>query len=431
LPPDPSFLYESGDDIMKRAMLSFLFTFALGMGYALSTRTQLPGESTPPSAIRIEERPLKQIDQTIAFYEQRVKEDPIGAIALSQLAQWYLHRSRRTGEIDDAMRAEQAARRSLAIRTRNNASAFHHLAQSLLAQHRLREAVTAINRARACGFVDEQTNRLAAEASLEIGDYAQAAKELHGLVDDHHPATLALRARMLELNGSPELALDLLRRGLEEGERSHCLTPDDVSWFHVRMGHILAMTGDTDRAKHAYNTALEQSPHNYHAMGGLVHLAIDRHDWKAAIKWGEPAIEIAPMPEVLAMIGDAHAALGDSKKAESYYRRVEALCEAATSRGIRGFDRHLALYYADHDRQVSKALFLARRDLKERKDVYAYDTLAWALYKAGKPHEADSAMTRALALGTRDVHLFQHAAIIAYACGDKQRGNEYLTLARS
>ena len=47
-----------------------------------------------------------------------------------------------------------------------------------------------------------------------------------------------------------------------------------------------------------------------------------------------------------------------------------------------------------------------------RQDIYAYDLLAWALYKNGHLQEAQAAIAEALKLGTQDARLFFHAGMI-------------------
>ena len=60
---------------------------------------------------------------------------------------------------------------------------------------------------------------------------------------------------------------------------------------------------------------------------------------------------------------------------------------------------------------------MARADLAVRGDVYAHDTLAWALLAAGEVEEAEAEMRRALAVGTQDALLGFHAGMIAAAAG--------------
>ena len=85
----------------------------------------------------------EQARKTVAFWERRGQRDPKGAIEWRELAGAYLARQRETGDIADAVRAEAAARRSLAILSRNNGGAWAKLARGLLTQHRFPEALDA------------------------------------------------------------------------------------------------------------------------------------------------------------------------------------------------------------------------------------------------------------------------------------------------
>ena len=61
---------------------------------------------------------------------------------------------------------------------------------------------------------------------------------------------------------------------------------------------------------------------------------------------------------------------------------------------------------------------VAAAALTDRQDIYAYDALAWALYKADRLDEAAAAAAEALALGTPDPRLAYHAGMIATARGE-------------
>ena len=65
-------------------------------------------------------------------------------------------------------------------------------------------------------------------------------------------------------------------------------------------------------------------------------------------------------------------------------------------------NRDLALFYADHDRNLSYLLALAHKEFEVRHDVYTWDALAWALYKNGRYKEAEDAIDSALHFGTKD-----------------------------
>ena len=79
----------------------------------------------------------------------------------------------------------------------------------------------------------------------------------------------------------------------------------------------------------------------------------------------------------------------------------------------------------------AEALQWARRDIEIRHSVYAYDALAWALYKNGEFAAARDAMNKALALGTRDAHLLRHAGLINSRAGDLEHGRALLQQAQA
>jgi hypothetical protein len=60
----------------------------------------------------------------------------------------------------------------------------------------------------------------------------------------------------------------------------------------------------------------------------------------------------------------------------------------------------------------ARVLKLAKLERRNRRDVYAHDLLAWALYRNGRLEEAKEEMRLALAQGTEDVMLRDHARAI-------------------
>src|SRR5262249_43031270 len=117
------------------------------------------------------------VSKTVAFWEKQAERDPEGALERRELAGAYLARQRETGDIADAVKAEEAARQSLRILPRNNSDALVKLGRSLLAQHRFPEAMEAARRAAA---YDPKAGRLVADIGMELGDYDAAEHALAG-----------------------------------------------------------------------------------------------------------------------------------------------------------------------------------------------------------------------------------------------------------
>jgi hypothetical protein len=149
-------------------------------------------------------------------------------------------------------------------------------------------------------------------------------------------------------------------------------------------------------------------------------------DVDGAIDHYEAAIAVAPQPEALTALGDLLAMRGDTAGAEQQYATVEAIARLQGAGGGLVYNRQLVLFDVNHGRNVADALELAQAELADRKDVYGYDALAWALLANGRAGEADEAMQTALATGTRDALLLFHAGEIAKALGDDARARSLL-----
>ncbi len=365
--------------------------------------------------------------RNLQFWAQKSKGDSIDAISRAQLAHWYLESYRETGDAADITRAEQAARASLAIRASD--AALLQLARALLNQHRFAEALVYARRA---ALVNPDGYRLIADLEYEMGDYLAAEKDarLAPPQNNNDPAFYALMSRFSELRGDTKSQLDLLTRATAQADSSLDASAQSISWFHERRGRALFMSGDLDGAERSYKRALEVFPRDYRTMAALARLYAARGDWKNTLKWGERAAAIVPAPDTLALLGDAHAALGEASLAQAKFGLVEKIGVLSEANGAL-YDRQRAIYYADHGIKPDEAVRLARAELKSRHDIYAYDTLAWTLFKAGRLDEAAANSDKALKWNTRDAQLWFHAGMIAAARGQKAQTKRDLERALS
>lgn len=418
------------EEIEHRIAVVLLLGGLAGVGCVGKSRENRPLSVTKiaaPASLRAAyDSTLAQ--RNVEFHAARVRRDPEGAIGWRMLAEACLQRARETGDLQDAARAEEAARRSLKIRVKFNAAAACALASCLVMQHRFAEADAAARQAEAIEPGNGQARRLRLEVALERGDYEAAQRMLRHLPEPDSPAAKVVRARMEEINGLPQNALRLLREAQESADRNREMPHAAVAWFHLRVGDLFFGIGQADQAERAYRECLTLFPRDYRAMAALARLAAGRNDWKAALEWGRKSAEIVPNPETLAVIGDAYLALGQKADAEREYRLIEAAGRLAQAQGA-AYDRQRALFLADHDRNLAEALTLARRELESRHDFAAYDTLAWVCFKHGKITEAASAIKRALRRGTKDARLYYHAGRIALARGDRDEARKMLETA--
>ena len=386
-------------------------TLVAAAGVVLLATAMLPSgrrQPTPADQGGLREDAIR--DQDIAFYQARVQRDPEGALDRSMLGSLYLWRARETGNLEDLVRAETIARESFRVRSRKNGIALHVLASALVGQHRYEEALDQVR----ILVADDSSNlsflALKGEIEMELGSYAAAESTFSRLRSWGYKLSVASRlARWEELNGNPEGARALLLRARDEALAQVNLPREQKAWFHLRVGDLAFRYGHTGEAETAWKAGLAMSPNDHRLLSSMSRLELSRQHWSVSIEYGEAAVTQSLDPATLGVLSDAYAASGDTARSNEYARTMELVVLAQPG----AYHRAWSLYLLNHDRQVATVLANVEAEMQRRTDVYGYDLLAWALYKNGKNCEARDAMRHALARGTREPLLLNHAAAIA------------------
>ena len=359
----------------------------------------------------------------ISVYEQKVAQSPDSSIFLRLLADQYLRRFREIGDIDDVLRAEQAARRSLALQPRHNDVSSMLLASALLSQHQFREALDVLNNS---SVDNSNIVSLRASIQMELGDYEITHQLLQNLAQEEsssgHNAVLA---RYLELTGNLASARKLLDEAMQEMDSFYTTSAETRAWFHVRTGDLAFASGNFALSEQRYREAFDLFPRHIAAFTGLARLYAAQHRWQDVLNITNQGMELMPLVETLGYKADAQVALGDQKGAAETEDLIGVVAYLSKVKGI--YDRALAVYYTEHGIHLPEALEIARSEVAVRDDVYAEDTLAWAAAANGQWQEAQ----RATRFGTEDALLQFHAGMIAFHLGKREEAIKRLTQAVS
>ena len=351
-------------------------------------------------------------ERDIDFYKARADRDPTGAADLAHLGALYLERSRDTGEPRDAILAEQVARRSIRNREAHNIAAHQILASSLLSQHRFDEALIESKHVRDHDPSSAPARAAVAEIEMELGQYDSASVGFASLDGSQTNLSVAPRlARWSEIRGHTDAARRYMHAALTVAQREPALPREQLAWFWLRAGDIELRAEKLAGADSAYRAGLNANPGDYRLLAAMARLAMARHEWAQAAKYGEASIATTLDPATLGILSDAYAALGDTARAADYAR----VLDVAVSKQPGAYHRAWSLFLLDHDQRVDVVSRKIRDEMKTRRDIYAYDLLAWSLHKQGRDTDAQRAMSVALSQGTKDPQLLRHADEIARA----------------
>ena len=375
-----------------------------------------------PVAARAEQ---SAADNHIAYYERLLRRNPSDARTYHRLGDAFIRKARETGDLAYFMRAETALQKSLELAPRN-AGALRHLAYVFYSRHEFAAAIAHATQAVTLDPRDGDAHGVLGDAYLEVGRYDDAETAYRSMMADGGDLySFARLAGLKSLRGDPRGAIADLQRALDAARGARAYPAESIAWTAWQLGAEHFALGDVDAAQASYLAALKAQPNYYRALAGLAQIRAAQARYDDAVTLYKRALAVIPLPEYAAALGDVYARLGKPDDARKQYELVEYIGHlSALNRAV--YNRELAYFYADHDRELPRALELARLEIGVRKDVYASDLLAWALDQNGHVTEALAAMTAALKLGTKDARLFFHAGLIHRAAGNAETARGYL-----
>lgn len=364
-------------------------------------------------------------DQLLIFWGERVERAPTDYISMTFLAQAFTAKARETGDVGNYQRAEAALRQALAINP-HYPPTLTGLASVLYTQHDFQGALETAQRAYASDPRQVQALATIGDAQLELGRYDDGAATYRTLAEKAPgPAVDSRLAHLAWLRGQTDEAIRLMRQAIDDAKQLE-LAGENAAWYQFQLGELLFNTGRLDDAASAYTAASALFPNYYLALAGIGKARAAQGRYDEAIASYEHAVASVPQPDYLAALGDLYTLANRPDDAGRQYDTVEFIGKLAAINQVI-YNRQLALFRANHDRQLDAAYDLARQEYTVRQDAAGADAVAWTLYKLGRYDEAAVYAEKALALGTRDAAYRYHAGMIYARLGDRARARQYLT----
>jgi tetratricopeptide (TPR) repeat protein len=359
-------------------------------------------------------------DRDIVRLQERARRELNANLPLEQLGYRYVARARSRNDSGEYVLALKTAE-CLASKDPNDMASLLLRGHALHQLHRFTEAEQIARQLVAKrGLVLDFG--LLGDALLEQGRVAEAADAYQKMMDLKPFYQSYVRAAHLRwLKGDVDGAIETVRLAIAAASPRD---PDSIAWAYTRLAIYETQRNRLRAAGQAIESALQHRPGYAAALlaRGRMLLVMERPDEARSVLLR--AAEMNPLPEYQWALADAMRLEGRHKEADIVEQRLAA-------DGERSDPRTLALFLATRRTAADRAVALAREEMGVRADVFTLDSLAWALAAAGRIHEADPLMTRALAEGTEDGRLFFHAAFIADAAGRLADARRWLARAET
>lgn len=385
-----------------------------------------PSSKVPlTSAAAMSSAPKTQADRALQGAKAMITRNAEDLSGYTRLAEAYMRKARESGDSSFYVKAETAIQHVLNQKP-NHYAAKRVLAWIALGKHDFSQALALTTQLQQERPDDYWIYGLQGDAYTELGEYSNAINAFQQMMDRRPGLPAYTRAAyMRTLHGDMEGATELMRMAIRGGARRD---PEPLAWTLVQYGNLHFHQGQLDEAESAYQQALEVFPNYYMAHAGMGQIRAGQQQYSKAISHYEQAISTVPAPDMIGHLGDLYALAGQEEQAERQYQLVEFVDQVNDLNAIT-YSRQLALFYADHQRHLDKALQLAEAERNRRNDIYTNDALAWVYYHMGRTSEAWDTMEHALRLNTQDASLLYHAGMIAKDMGHTAQAQTYLTQA--
>ena len=403
----------------NRSTRTWLAMVAVGLAVlvgSLGPSTRIAGaESATPAARR------SAADEAIARWTQRTTVAAQEPEAWTSLGDAFMQKARETADPAYYRRAEAAYQKALEVGPRH-VDALAGMAWVQGALHEFEQSVEWARKALAVDPASPPAHGLLGDAALEMGDYDLAFAHYQKMLDLRPDlASYSRGAQILWVTGDQRKAIWMMGKAVNAG----AAYAEHTAWARVQLALMLWSQGALLPAEQVLEMALTTTPGNHHVLAAMAKVKTARRDYAAAIDCYKRAIAVVPQFETVVALGDLYAVTGQKDEAEKQYALVEAINRLNRASGVRT-DLQMAKFYADHDRNVAQAAQEAEAASHTRKTVYAFDTLAWSYYKAGRYEEARQAIRKALARRTPDAEILFHAGMISARLDDRGTAQKLL-----
>jgi tetratricopeptide (TPR) repeat protein len=415
---------------------------SLGIGLSIAYYSTLAFSRPNPWKYRFQ-RPevgsvTKNIQQEIAFHQQRIQQQPTAGLERASLASSYLKMARATGDSSWYLLAEQTAQQSLSQLSINNYGAILVLAKIAAARHDFPSAKSLLKQ------IPPQSESLALLTTIQlaVGDTPSAQKTADTLVQRVPTmGNYALKALAEVARGQDQSAIQDFKAAIAVEESDEA---GSSAWIRTLLGRLYYKRGQLQQADELYQSALQILPQYPPALLNSAELAVRK--WQSNPKETQHlklATEIyrqffltnqqAPtVYDHVALRGLARIQRlqGDPQAKKTWARAVARLRSDLNGFGHRRELTQL-LMERGKEKDLSEALTLMQSEIKTRQDPETWDTLAAAYLNMKQFPAAEQAMQAALKSGIRDPGIADRAAAIATARGDVVQSKKYQELVKS
>ncbi len=371
---------------MKISNLLKIILFAISISSCTNEKSKITNASDYNIYLNQTENKNTQLAKTeIDFWQKKYNAAPNQTSYLIQLAGHYTSLFETTFEVNHLYKAEKLLLKVNANLNFSEVGPIRALAKNYITQHRFREALFLANKALKIGEGFKETQKLLFDVNMELGNYAEAKKNLSKFNNFGDFDYLIRMAKWNDHIGDLPTAISLMEKATKKAEANDNTTLK--IWSYSNLGDMYGHAGRISDSYAFYLKTLKEDENNYYALKGIAWIAFshEKNTQEAnriidiiAKKHNSPDFKLfkAEMAEF-----NKNEAL-KNKHIQEYFKSLKS-----RDYGVM-YNKYNAILYADNKKDAVKALEIAYQEIKNRPTPESYDLLAWANFNLGNTKKA-------------------------------------------
>ena len=326
----------------------------------------------------------------------------------------YQQRARETGDPSYYTKSGGALKRALALDPKDYL-VHSGLGSLALSRHRFGEALALGEKAHRLAPTIARNYGVIGDALVELGRYPEAFRAFNTM--NRLRPSLSSYARVSygrELIGHTAAAVGAMKLAVDAATD----TAEPTAWTRVQLGKLYFNHGRYAAAEREFLIANRAFPNYAYGLDALAQVEAALGRYGRAIALERQAVDLIPLPQYVAALGDLYKVTGRPRLAQREYALIGAIERLLNANGVRT-DLEIALFDVDHGIDLAHALDRARVGERQRPSIDGDDVLGWALARTGHCGEALHYSRLALRLGTQDALKFFHRGMIERCLGNQ------------
>src|SRR5215831_16769888 len=281
--------------------------------------------------------------QIVLQLQRVLRRDQGNERAFVLLGLAYQQRARETGDPAYYTKAEGVLRRAIELDSKDPL-AYSGLGSLALSRHRFRDALALGEKAHALAPTDARGYGVMGDALVELGRYREAFHDFDTMT--RLRPSLSAYARVSygrELLGHTAKAIRAMKLAIDAATDA----AEPTAWTHVQLGKLYFNHGRYTEAARQYRIANATFPNYAYGLDALAQVQAARGRYRQAIGLERTAVDVIPLPQYVAFLGDLYSVARKPRLAREQYALIGAIEKLLRANGVKT-DLEIALFDVDH-----------------------------------------------------------------------------------